>query len=123
MKNKNTESKIESKIQNVIDNYKSILFLDKYIINISREKCSDPDSLAETKCNYPYLNVTLFYNEEKLNKLSKKDFELVFIHELCHILTDELYTLANNRHVTSDNLRDANEHLTDTLANIIQSLS
>jgi len=46
--------------------------------------------IAKTFCDWRYGTATIYFNLPKLKQMSKEDIEHVIIHELCHILVNEM---------------------------------
>jgi len=77
---------------------------------------------VDVGCRYPYQDIIYIkyndsaYNDWKVGDLSK----YIIVHELCHILTDPLYCKATQRFVSSREIEDERELLTDKLMTIIR---
>lgn len=78
---------------------------------------------ALMKCTfrYPYLDNEIQYGDSIINewKKDKQEAEQVALHEFCHIVTDAMYAKAISRYVTTQEIEDERERLTDHMANII----
>lgn len=73
---------------------------------------------------YPYNDYRIFYSNNFFNDWLKGDFnDKEILHELCHILTDPLYSKAISRYVSKDEISDERERLTDTISDIVEKLS
>jgi hypothetical protein len=120
IKNKLTE-KEKTEVKNLVKKYKKILGLDIYDLTIE-EGVQDDGALAECVFRYPYLDNTIRINVLSYRKENKEKREKVIIHELCHVITDPLYSKANSRYVSKDEILDEREKLTDCIANIVYKL-
>lgn len=73
----------------------------------------------ECKYNYPYLNVTIRYSEEFEERWGKgEDMTPFIVHEMCHPITDPLYSKATERYASNTEILDERENLTDYICNI-----
>jgi len=78
------------------------------------------NSILECVFNYPYLNVTIKYSDKVVDKWKNgKDIVPYLVHEMCHPITDPLYTKANSRYVSVDEILAEREKLTDYICNIV----
>lgn len=111
--------KLEEYIMKVIKKYSKILLLDKHTFEV-KNKIEDKNSMMECVFNYPYLNVTLHYGDKLIESYNKKeDIVPYIIHELCHPITDPLYSKAVSRYVSNYEILDEREKLTDYICNIV----
>lgn len=116
MKNKD---KYEKWIKEMFDKYRSVLFLEKYRLEIEYSDEKGAPMLA-TDCNYPYLDIVITYTDKALNDFlkNKKRSERWIVHEFCHIVTDSFYSTVV-RWPTKQAIEDARERLTDHIAQIV----
>lgn len=116
---KKTHKEVEARIHRIINRYKDVLLLGDRTWKV-KHGCENKSSLMECVFNYPYLNVTLKYSDELIDKFkAKEDLKEYVIHEMCHPITDPLYSKAFDRFGTGDELKDARERLTDHICNIV----
>jgi hypothetical protein len=112
--------KFEKWIKEQIKHYSPILGIELQEIRIEQKH---DETYLSIKCTYPYIDPTLYYSEKSFKDwkkgLIKKDR---ILHELCHILTDQLYCKSIQRFVSKDEIEDARENLTDNMAAIIRRL-
>jgi len=109
----------EQWIREMFEKYQSILFITKYHLKCRPVK-SDEDYFLASKFNYPYLDATIIYSQGAIDdwKKDKKDAERRLIHEFCHIITDEFYSVVINW-PTKNAIEEARERLTDHIAQIV----
>lgn len=114
-----TKEDFHNYILDIFDQYKDRLFLGAFIVEVEQD--NKKDQYFACKCCYPYLNATIYYNDEALNDFiqTKKDMKIYIVHEFCHLITDPLYVKATNRYVSNNEIEDERERLTDTICNII----
>lgn len=77
---------------------------------------------ASAKCtfHYPYQSITVRYSDDLFKDWQKGiNVTPTLLHEMCHPLTDPLYSVGYDRYVTKDQLENEREKLTDHIANII----
>ena len=83
---------------------------------------SEKDNTSECLVAYPYKSITVRYSNNLVQDWKKKkinDVLSVFVHEMCHPITDPLYCKAINRYAGKDEIEDERERLTDHFTNII----
>jgi|GEM_PF-2675581 len=106
--------------QKVIAEYQRKLLLDRYTITIAPRTTTE---YMECGFRVPYLDVTIGYNPEKIERDwkagRKADLTQALIHELCHVVTDPLYAKASDRYAGKNDLESERETLTDHIAMII----
>jgi hypothetical protein len=102
----------------VIVQFTPILLLQRHTFEVKRG-CESKDALMECVYNYPYLNVTIKYSDQAFEDWKKgKDVVPYIVHEMCHPITDPLYSKATARYVSRDEILDERELLTDYICNI-----
>lgn len=77
---------------------------------------------SESVHHYPYKKITIRYSKHLLEDFKKKKYEKVIsilTHEMCHPITDGLYSKAVSVFRTKDEVEDERERLTDAIANIV----
>ena len=106
-------------IRQMYDKYKSILFIEKYHFKVEKTK-KEAQYLA-SEFNYPYLDAKILWSDESLKdwKENREDAERRLIHELCHTITDPLYSKTTNVYVSKSEIEDERERLTDHIAQIV----
>ena len=121
-KGKKTEEelKFEAWIEECIEYYKPILGLTLNKIDVEKD---DDCEYVLIKYTYPYIDTTIKYCNKALKNWQdgklKKD---LILHELCHLITDPLYTKALDRFIIKNTIEDEREQLTDTIAAIVRRL-
>lgn len=116
---KNKYTKFERYVYSVIKKYSDILLLQQHTFEI-KNKLENQEALMECVFNYPYLNVTLHYGEKVFQKWKRgEDIIPYIVHEMCHPITDPLYSKALARYTTRDEINDEREKLTDYICNIV----
>lgn len=111
--------KFEKYLYRMIKKYSKILLLDKHTFEL-KNKLEKNNSLMECVSNYPYLNVTINYGDELVEKWKKgEDLKPYLVHEMCHPITDPLYCKAIQRYASKDEILDEREKLTDYICNIV----
>jgi len=115
------EKELNKFIMKLVEKYIPILCLERFeiLVKSATEKEMSYHNNAEMTCAYPYLGYDLKYCAKNLLGLTKKEIEGVIAHELCHCLTDPLYVKATHRYVTSEELTDERERLTDNISQIV----
>jgi hypothetical protein len=117
-----TEKDFIAYISKKIEEWKSILLLERCEFSIEKKK-RQSDSYMEINVNYPYLNPTLYYSSQSLEDFIEKSddafIEQVIIHEMCHCITEPLYDKSIRRFVSVEEMKDERELLTDLITNIL----
>ena len=116
---KNKNKKFENYVYKVIKKYSKILLLDKHTWEL-QYGCENENSLMECVYNYPFLNVTINYGNKVISYWKeKKDIIPFIVHEMCHPITDPLYSKSTDRYVSKNEILDERERLTDYICNIV----
>lgn len=114
-----TQKRFEEYLTKLINKYSKVLLLDKHTFEL-HNGVESRESLMECVFNYPYLNVTLNYSDKVMDKWrTGKDIVPYLVHEMCHPITDPLYSKAISRYVSRDEILDEREKLTDYICNIV----
>ena len=109
----------EQYIWDLIFKYIPILRLQYFLFEVKRK----PVDYMECKLCYPYLNAEIYYSDQaEAEWADGKNMEQIILHELCHLLTDPLYIKAFARFVSSQEIEDERERVTDHICNIVFSL-
>jgi hypothetical protein len=106
----------------ILKKYQKTLLLTDHILSFDYDDDMDSHVLFQHGFSYPYKNTAITYGKSAVDKWEKKEYSEMregLIHELCHSITDPLYSKATDRYVTKDCLRDERERLTDHIANVI----
>ena len=113
------KQKIEKEIWRIIHKYIPILHIQNFTFKL-KHGCDDKNAYAECRACYPYLNAEIRYSDLLVMELYAKgiDIEPYILHEMCHLITDPLYSKAISRYVGVDEIRDEREKLTDYICNI-----
>lgn len=115
---KNNEE-FEEYVYKIINKYSKILLLDKHTFEI-KNRIENQEALMECVYNYPYLNVTINYGDNVINKWkNKEDIIPYVVHEMCHPITDPLFCKATERYSSKNEILDERERLTDYICNIV----
>ena|SRR5438105_3817645 len=110
---------LEKEIFKIINQYQPILLLNRNTFEL-KYPTESKSALMESVFNYPYLNVTLKYGDKMVEKWQKQeDIVPWVVHEMCHVITDPLYSKALARYATRDEINDERELLTDYICNIV----
>lgn len=99
------------------------LLLDAYTLR-PIEPSERPASLCEFR--YPYKDINISYSEQVIEDWLKGDKAgalETLTHEMCHPLTDALYSKSLDRHCSKQEIEDEREALTDHIANIVIKLT
>ncbi len=115
-----SEKKFKQYVMGIIEKYTPILLLQKYTFEIKKGGLEDPKAFMESLYNYPYLNATIKYSDECIKEWKdRKNIIPYIVHEMCHLITDPLYTKATTRYASRSEIEDERENLTDLICNII----
>lgn len=107
-------------IEKQIKYYKK--YLDINLQNVLVEYDSNVYYLEITH-TYPYLEPIIKFSDEVIKKHKRgKLAKDRILHELCHIITDPLYSKAISRYVSKDEILDERELLTDKITVILNNL-
>ena len=118
-----TEKDFEKWIHKQIRFYLPFLGLQIQRIKVEKKINEEKEDYLSISCVYPYLDPTLNYVDESFEDWKKGELKKDrILHELCHILTDPLYSKAIYRYVGIDEIKDERERLTDTISSIIRNL-
>jgi len=113
------EKQFKEYVTKVINDYIPVLLLQRYTFEIRKGKLNKK-CLFECSLCYPYLNACIFYSESTFKDWEKGiDLTSHIVHEMCHIVTDPLYSKATHRYVTKNEIEEERELLTDHICNII----
>lgn len=97
------------------------LLLDSFILHDIKHKEKD-DSHAECIFYFPYKDIQVQYSKSLYDEWESGDInstKATLIHEMCHVITDPLYSVGVDRFTTKATLEDARENVTDHIANIL----
>jgi hypothetical protein len=128
MKPKKTKKAFEDYLLKVINKCIPVLLLQKYTIEVRISEIDDWDKRPDFDSgyfgnlfNYPYLNAIIIYSKEALDDWIEENTDMApyIIHEMCHIITDPLYSIGNKRYVSKEALENERELLTDHICNIV----
>ena len=116
---KKTREQFETYLLKVIDEYIPVLLLQKYTFEV-KKGVADKKASFESLYHYPYLNVTIKYAESAFKEW-KQGIDLIpyIVHEMCHPITDPLYSKAISRYASREEILDEREMLTDHICNIV----
>lgn len=85
------------KIRKLLDKWRPRMPLDGWLIDhdyhdepIGKSSSDSYETLAITSCKWQYKNATIEWYVPALARLNPKRLEETVVHELCHILTDEM---------------------------------
>ena len=112
------QKRFESYIFEIINEHTSVLLLQRHTFEV-KCGCVNKDSIFECTFNYPYLNVTIGYSKSAFKKWRKGvNLTTYIVHEMCHPITDPLYSKALDRYASRSEIHDERELLTDYICNI-----
>ena len=115
-------------VDKMIQRYLSDLRLDSWKVETTflNEYCEDDTEnsriTGEITCNITYTTANMILYKtilDRWNSIGIKAVEATIKHELCHILTAQLYLFANERHITERELTHAREKLTEHISKLI----
>lgn len=114
---KKTTKEFEKYILNIIDKYSPILLLDRHTFEV---RGGAQKGLMECLFSYPYLNIIIQYSTDAFEDWKKgKDMVRYIVHEMCHPITDPIYSKALSRFLTREEIEDERENLTDLISHIV----
>lgn len=117
------KKKFEKYLMKVIKKYTPLLLLQRHVIEVKQDDQGRVE-FFECSCSYPYLNVVMWYSKSAFKGWKKgRNLTSYIVHELCHPITDPLYTKAIARHVSKNEILDERENLTEHICNIVLKLS
>ena len=109
----------EQHIKDVIDTYIPILMLQHFTFEINR----DNDAYFTCKFCYPHFEAVISYSDKAEKDFNEgKDLSRYVVHELCHLITDPLYSKAFDRFVSKNEIEDERKRLTDWITRIVMRL-
>jgi hypothetical protein len=115
-----TEKDFIKWINDLIILYKPILGLELQRIKVTKDK---ETKYLSIKFTYPYLDPTINFSNEAFEDWKEGKLEEdSILHELCHCLTDPLYSKAFERFTSHNEIEDERERLTDKIAVIVRNL-
>lgn len=119
MTDKSVNDHAEEYIKNIIDKYATKLGLGHFRFIVKNSDCS----YLECDTNYPYNDVEIGYSDSFANSVKEgNNVEYHVLHELCHPITEPLYRKAIQRYVSSNEILDERERLTDMISTIIYGI-
>lgn len=119
MKKSGTYKDYEQYLKGIVKKYVPKLFLDIHDFEITRG-VENESSHFDFSLNYPYFNQKIGYSEKSFKDWKDGKDQIPFmVHELCHAITDPLYTKAGNRFSTKTEIKDEMERLTDYICQIV----
>ena len=114
--------KLEKWALPILKRYQKLLLLTDHILTFEYDENIESGVLFQHAFSYPYKNTIVAYGKSAIERWNEKQYQELkngLIHELCHSITDPLYSKATDRYVTKDCIRDERERLTDHIANVI----
>ncbi len=97
-----------------------MLGLDLHKIIVERD---DKTSYLRISFAYPYIDSCIGFSQSAFDAWVKGEMTKDrILHELCHIITDPLYSKAVSVFRTKDEVEDERERLTDTITMIVRNL-
>lgn len=113
------DKKFEKYVYSVIKKYQKILLLDKHTFTL-HFGLENEKAIMECVFNYPYLNVQLNYGKNVI-KDWKDGINIIpyIVHEMCHPITDPIYSKCEDRFISKGELLDERERLTDFICQIV----
>lgn len=101
---------------------RAVLLIERH--DVAFEKKTAEGHYLSFAFRVPYLDHDIFYSDKFVNQWRKdrRYAKRQIIHELCHAVTDPLYSVACERYVTTRELEHARETVTDHMARIVDEL-
>lgn len=126
-----TSKMTHERVIELIEKWRKLLLLGGHHIdvNFGTEPCADERCCAEMLSNTPYLSGHYLTIHPRFFEVGDDDErERKIVHELCHLITSETSALmravlVHEKLVTTRETKDANERLTDFIANICYALA
>lgn len=85
------------KIRKLLDKWRPRMFLDGWSIDngyhdepVGQSSSADYETVAVTSCKWQYKHATINWYVPALARFSPERLEETVVHELCHIVTDEM---------------------------------
>jgi hypothetical protein len=117
-----TEKDYVSFIRRCIEKYQGPLLLSAYTIVIRKNK---EDYYLACQHRYPYNDGIVIYSDRSYRDWLEEPasyHERKILHELCHLITDPLYTKATTQFTSRGEIEDEREKLTDHVAVMVHKL-
>jgi predicted metal-dependent hydrolase len=109
----------EKELKKQINYYTNILNLNEYRITVKQVNCE----YLNISTNLPYYDVIIGYSDSIVQDfLDKKDISFYILHEVCHLITEDLYHRAFDRFTSESRLDYSRERTTDRIAGVINNL-
>jgi len=126
MKNKNWSKKDMDFINKLIQKYLDKLRLDQWkVISHFVDEYKEENDMsvgAEIKTDITYLNANIWFYLPVLDNWKDVGINMLkstIKHELCHILTEQLFNFSTQRYVEERELLHAREKLTEHISKLI----
>ena len=106
-------------IEECIEKYQSVLKITHFTFTIQETKT---DEYLACRHRYPYNDGMIIYSQESFGDWQKeplKYHERKILHEMCHLITDPLYTKATTQFTSRSEIEDERERLTDHIAVVV----
>lgn len=111
--------KFEEYVFKIINKYKGLLDLGNYTFKLNYP-CQNNDAYMECMFVYPYMDASFNYSDNIVERWKKKeDIRGIIIHEMCHLITDPLYSKGENRWTSRNEILDEREKLTDFISKLV----
>lgn len=104
-----------------LEQISKVLLTDDFFPIKLKKGCS-ANAYASIDMAYPYKSITINWSDDLYKWWSEKKYtevRQILVHEMCHPLTDPLYSKGVDRYMTKDALNEERERLTDHIANIV----
>lgn len=112
-------ARFESEIKKLIEKWVPVLLIQRHTFEV-KYGTESKTAYLEFIYNYPYLNQTICYSDKAFNEWAEgKNIEPYILHEICHCLTDPIYSKACDRYIGKNEIEDERERLTDHICNIL----
>lgn len=120
---KKKEKQYQEFILKCIKKYQPILQLGHFTIVVKK----DTGSQYYMACQhtYPYNDGIIIYSDDSLKdwlEEPRERHEKKVVHEMCHLITDPLYTKATTMWNSKSEIEDERERLTDHIAVMVTKL-
>ena len=119
------EEKIEKWLQRASPIILTELGIGIMTITFKKEERTKENSnhVFGIKYNAPYKRTIIKYNQTVIDLIEKKEYKMVveaLIHEFCHIITNPLVVVANQRFLQEREYIDATEEVTEHVTVLVK---
>lgn len=111
-------------VERIIKKYQKKLLLESWDFNVilSKDSVSESNAAAEVYCSPVYRFATITIYKDAFKK--PNNINNIICHEMCHCLTEKLYTFCydflNSKFHSHNDIEDEREFLTEWIAKIVR---